>query len=70
MSKILDILSFLMDQIPGRRERIDNEIQDIKDKLHEMQQKKSVWTDIDTITYYKYTDRLSYLEKRSRNARK
>lgn len=67
MSKILAILEALLNLFPSRRESILNEIQDIKDKLHAMQTKPGNWTALDTAEYYKLTDRLQQLEKKSAN---
>ena len=67
MSKILAILEALLNLFPSRREAILNEMQEIKDKLHAMQAKPSVWTTRDNIEYDKLTDRLRQLEKKSAN---
>lgn len=67
MSKILAIIEALLNLFPSRRESILNEIQEIKDKLHAMQQKSGQWTVDDTSRYYQLTDRLQKLEKQSTN---
>lgn len=71
MKLVLAIFAFLqsiLDRLPSKKEAIANEIDDIKAKLHDMQQTKTKWTVIDTAEYYKLAERLSQLEKRSANA--
>lgn len=65
---LFTFLQGILDRLPSKKEAIANEIDDIKAKLHDMQQTKTKWTVIDTADYYKLTERLSLLEKRSRNA--
>lgn len=65
---LITFLQGILDRLPNKKESIANEINDIKDKLHEMQQTNTTWTFIDTAEYYKLTERLSQLEKRAINA--
>lgn len=65
---LFTFLQGILDRMPSKKESIANEIDEIKAKLHDMQQTKVKWTVIDTAEYYKLTERLSQLEKRSLNA--
>jgi tetrahydromethanopterin S-methyltransferase subunit G len=68
LAVLFAFLQGILDRLPTKREGIANEINDIKDRLHAMQQTKTKWTMADTAEYYKLTERLSNLEKRSVNA--
>jgi len=65
ISKIFELLLAIFDNIPSRRERLLNRINEIKHELKEMQQKP--WTDELSVKYYTLSSELSDLEKRAAN---
>ena len=68
LNKILLFIEFIIDKFPSRKEALQNEIDETKRAMHELQSKGSVWTVIDSGNYYMLADKLQKLEKRAANS--
>lgn len=64
---LLGIIKVILDRLPSRRESLLNRIQEIKDELKKMQATTAPWTIDLSVRYYKLSDELSALEKRTAN---